>query len=100
MANIRTFGEVLRDLRKRNHIQLGTFAGQLGVAPSYLSDVELGRRGPFLAPVIERIAALLDLSDAEHNRLLRASSVDRESIELPLNVKIPESVELGATLMR
>jgi len=94
------FGEALRERRKARRIQLGTLATMLDVAPSFLSDVELGRRPPFRADVIRRCATLLELDDGALDELLESATVERDTFELPVEHHIPESIELSATLMR
>lgn len=96
----KTFGDTLRERRKARRIQLGTLATMLDVAPSYLSDVELGRRPPFRAELIRRCATLLALDDRGLDELLEAATVERDTFELPVEHHIPESIELSATLMR
>jgi len=102
MSNMKhkTFGETLRERRKGRRIQLGTLATMLDVAPSYLSDIELGRRPPLRADLIRRCATLLDLDDRGLDELLEAATVERDTFELPVEHHIPESIELSATLMR
>lgn len=99
-ASTSRFGDLLRDLRKAKGVYLGDLAGRIHVAPSYLSDVELGRRHPFKAEAIERIAAALPLSAAEVDALLTAASVERGGFELPVNRQNQAAVEAGAALVR
>jgi predicted transcriptional regulator len=40
----REYGQAMRARRERAHITLRDMAGRLGITPSYLSDMELGRR--------------------------------------------------------
>ena len=56
----RSLGEVLRCKRVEMHISLRDLAKTLGLAPSYLSDIENDRRVPS-EDVLHRLAAELDL---------------------------------------
>ena len=59
-ADGRSLGEVLRGRRVELDITLRDLAKQLGIAPSYLSDIENDRRVPS-QEVLERLAAELKL---------------------------------------
>lgn len=56
----RSLGEVLRSKRVETDISLRDLAKRLGLAPSYLSDIENDRRVPS-EDVLQRIAAELNL---------------------------------------
>lgn len=55
-----TLGELLRDARVQKGISLRTIAKDLGIAPSYLSDIENDRRVP-AEEVLKRAATLLGI---------------------------------------
>jgi transcriptional regulator with XRE-family HTH domain len=46
MANPASFGDRVREARLAQHLGLREFAKVLGIAPSYLSDIENDRRVP------------------------------------------------------
>jgi transcriptional regulator with XRE-family HTH domain len=94
------FGDLLRNLRKRKGVQLGMMADLLDVAPSYLSDIELGRRHPFKADLIAHCGRILGLSDSDLADLFAAASLQRGAIELEVTPSRPRSLETGAALMR
>jgi transcriptional regulator with XRE-family HTH domain len=56
----RSLGEVLRSKRVETDVSLRDLAKRLGLAPSYLSDIENDRRVPS-EDVLQRIAAELNL---------------------------------------
>jgi len=62
MANISggTLGEVLRGARVKLDLGLRELAKQLGITPSYLSDIEYDRRVPS-EDVLSQLAKALDL---------------------------------------
>ncbi len=99
MKNSNTFGDRLRELRKGRGINLGDMAERLDIAPSYLSDVELGRRHPFRVDAIERCAQIMQLDAIEARDLIAAASVQRGAIELPVDPGNQQAVEAGAALM-
>lgn len=59
----RTFGGNVKRLRKEAGYSQEAFADRAGVARSYMSEVEVGRRNPTLR-VVERIANALDVPAA------------------------------------
>ncbi len=62
-----TFGANVRKVRQAQGMTLEALADEVGLAYSYVGEIERGRRNPTLA-VVERIAAALD---AEPLELLR-----------------------------
>jgi transcriptional regulator with XRE-family HTH domain len=73
--NPRVSGARLRAIRHERGMYVKTAAAGIGIAPSYLSLIELGSR-PAVSPII-------------FNRILRFYGVDRAEIS-------PESVEVAA----
>lgn len=60
MANGRSFGETIRDARLKRELSLRETARELGIAPSYLSDIENDRRIPS-EEITRQLAQLLRL---------------------------------------
>jgi transcriptional regulator with XRE-family HTH domain len=56
----RSLGEVIHDARARLKLSLRDVAKQLGITPSYMSDIENNRRVPS-EEVLAKLAALLHL---------------------------------------
>jgi transcriptional regulator with XRE-family HTH domain len=56
----RQFGLNVKKLRKEAGLSQEAFADRAGLARSYMSDVETGRRNPTLK-VVERIAGALEV---------------------------------------
>lgn len=65
-----TFGATLRAARLGAGTTLAELAGAVGVSVAYLSDVELGRRGP-MSP--ERVVAAARVLGVQKAVLLRAA---------------------------
>lgn len=101
MPNIATrFGDLLRQHRKRRSLQLGQMSDALGVPPSVLSDVELGRRQPFKRDAIEQCRAILNLTDTETEELISAASESRRVFELAFVDGKPQANSAATALMR
>jgi transcriptional regulator with XRE-family HTH domain len=78
----RSFGDVLRQLRREANKTLGDVARVLGVSTVYLSDIERGNRKPFARERILRIAEFLDKDPSD---LLEAADQERGVIEYDIN---------------
>ena len=63
------FGSLLKTLRLSRNITLRRFAEMMGVAPSYLSDVENSRKAPFSAENIDKASDILCLSVDEKREI-------------------------------
>lgn len=70
MSDRFSFGNAVRDARKAKGISLRTLAETLGYSAPFVSDVEHGKRKPFVSDVaLQKTASLLDL-DLAHLRNL------------------------------
>ena len=67
------FGEMLRKERQARLVTLGEMSRHLGVSVAFLSDVELGRRPPFLHEQIMTVANILKLDHATAALLIRSA---------------------------
>lgn len=61
MELARRFGLNVRRVRKEAGLSQETLADLVGIARSYMSDIEVGRRNPSLS-VVERIAEALGVT--------------------------------------
>ena len=93
------FGRLLRKYRKAAGKTLGDLARLLDFQPSYVSDVELGRRAPFQFDRLRQIAEFLS-PHADLEALDRAAAVDRGAFELPVEGTTDRARQVGAMLMR
>lgn len=64
------FGRLLRAFRERARLSCNELARVVAVDPSYISRLERGEREPPRRPVVERLAAALQLSTEDQDRLL------------------------------
>ena len=60
-----SFGEYLTQLREAKDVTLRELARKIGVSAPFLSDVEKNRRAPLTAERLEKVAAVLGLSEEE-----------------------------------
>src|SRR6266849_1328550 len=63
------FGDQLRDYRTLRGRSIEEVAAAAGLAPSALSDMEMGRRAAPSAPMVKALAAALGLSGNERGTL-------------------------------
>ena len=77
------FGQQLRSLRLQKKITLASMAKILGVTPSYLSQIENGKKNISSHSMIDQINAVLGLiwDDAEKMKSLAAHSKARVTID-------------------
>lgn len=74
-----TFGEYIEEKRKSKKITLRGLAEKLDIAPSYMSDIEKGKRNPNRKELIDNIAKILNLTQEEHNELYDLSAQQNEN---------------------
>jgi len=88
------FGDLIADKRKEHEISLRGMAEELKIAAPYLSDIEKGRRNPPNFEMLEKIAAILKLTDAERDLMFDYAGEDRNEVspDLPEYIMdIPEA---------
>lgn len=74
-----TFGEYIEEKRKSKKITLRGLAEMLDIAPSYMSDIEKGKRNPNRKELIDSIAKALCLTQEEHDELYDLSAQQNEN---------------------
>ena len=92
----KNFGEFIKDKRTNKGISLREMASKLNIAPSYLSDIEKGRRyAPDKEKIIE-IADILGIHSEERDLLfdLAGKSKDTVSPDLPEYIMENEKVRV------
>ncbi len=73
------FGDQLRDHRTLRGKSIEEVAAAVGLAPSALSDMELGRRAAPPAPMVKALADALGLSGNERRTLITAAGMETPS---------------------
>lgn len=94
------FGELLKECRKRRDVTLGQLAEKMDVAPSYLSDIEHGRRNPLKKEAIEQLVRILDLNKADQDALIDAAQAVRGQFDIPADPQNAAAYTFGAALAR
>jgi transcriptional regulator with XRE-family HTH domain len=82
-------GIYLRSLRMRAGLRQEEFAELLGITPSFISSIEIGRKNP-TQDFIDRIAALLELTQRDREDLKREFADSPKRIDLPRDLPADE----------
>ena len=83
---MKNFGEFIEERRKKAGITLRGLAAILDIAPSYMSDIEKGRRYPPDKEKLDEIAKHLMLSEDDKNLMFDLAAKEKEntiSLDLP-----------------
>lgn len=80
---MKKFGEFIEERRKRADITLRGLAGILDIAPSYMSDIEKGRRYPPDKEKLDEIAKILMLSEEDKNLMFDLAAKEKENTISP-----------------
>lgn len=80
------FGEYLKNLRLKKDISLREFAKKLGIQPSYLSDIEQGKRNAPSKEKQEQIIRELNLNEQETDKFYDLAKEGKET-EIAEDVK-------------
>ncbi len=94
------FGDFIAEKRKNRDISLRSMAEKLGIAAPYLSDIEKGRRNPPSFEMLEKIAAILNLTDAERNSMFDYAGEERNEVSPDLPEYIMEIPEARTALRK
>ena len=94
---MRTFGDALREGRKKRNLTLRKMSEAVGLSISYLSDIEQGRRRPPTDDLVDRI----EQTQQGHKGSLRALARKVENIPpIEKEKKIGSIPKLSEVLMR
>ena len=85
-----SFGELLRERRIAKGIGLRAFAKDVGVSPTYLSQVEQGKVDPPTADRVKRIAELFEESVDEWTALAGRLTEDLPEIIHSSPIEVPD----------
>ena len=92
------FGEYLTQLREAKDVTLRELARKIGVSAPFLSDVEKNRRAPLTAERLEKVAAVLGLSEEEKAEMYDMAGKQRNTIAPDLPEYIMEREYVSAAL--
>jgi transcriptional regulator with XRE-family HTH domain len=85
------FGDYIRDLRRQAGKTLQEIADALGVSAVYISEVERGKRPPF---VTEKIKLLAPILGVDSSKLILRAWVERRTIDLDPSMSSRKQLEL------
>ena len=97
-VHYQNFGEFLQKKREEAQITLRGMATKLDVSPSYLSDIEKGRRNPPEMDKLDLIANVLHLSDDDKTVMLDLAGKMRNTVAPDLPEYIMERDYVSAAL--
>jgi len=80
------FGDLIKELRTNKGLSLREFARQLNIAPSYVSDIERGKRNAPSKELLEKMLSILNVSE---EKIYKFYDYAKEGKETP----IPEDVK-------
>lgn len=78
------FGKALRKLRIDRELLLGDMAERLGISPSYLSQIETGKK-PIPNGFVEKWRSVFALADAEWIEIRHAAIVSTNEFKIQLS---------------
>lgn len=78
------FGEYINNKRLEKGMSLRELAGKIGISPSYLSDIEKGRRNAPNNEKIEKISEILFSSKDEIEKLHDLAGISKNNISTDL----------------
>lgn len=73
------FGNFITEKRKVLNMSLRTLAKELGISPSYASDIEKGNRKPNDKSLLDSLVKVLQLNQEETNTLYDLSASQKEN---------------------
>ncbi|WP_304681503.1 helix-turn-helix domain-containing protein [uncultured Clostridium sp.] len=85
------FGEYIKDKRLEKGISLRELASRVGISPSYMSDIEKGRRNAPNKEKVDKIAEVLFYSEEEINKLYDLAGESKNYIASDLSSYVMES---------
>jgi transcriptional regulator with XRE-family HTH domain len=96
-SNLSPFGRELRKVRVDHSMRLYDVAKALGMTPSFISAIEIGRK-PIPPYLIDLLQSKLGLTTSEVQRLIRAADLSKSSFVI--DAETPESRVLAGTVSR
>lgn len=88
------YGIFIRELRSRNNITMKQLALSLGVSPSYLSSLELGKKGQPSKIILNKISTFFELNKRQEEKLFLSVKHSQKNIKLPKGAD-PEVYRIG-----
>lgn len=83
MGAITPFGKLSRKLRKAKGLLLGDVSDAYGVSPSYVSQLETGKRR-IPDGFVDKVSKFMKLTPGETRKLRAAANISRSEFSLPI----------------
>ena len=94
------FGEFVKDKRQKLGITLRAFADELHIAPSYMSDIEKGKRNAPTQDILESMSQILKLNDDDKNTLFDLAASSKNEIAQDLTTYVGENPNVRVALRK
>jgi len=88
MTQLTPFGKAVRHLRIERQMMLGDMADALGVSPSYLSQIETGKK-PIPPGMVDRTVVLFNLQGDEVTSLRHEAAKSTTEFKISLDADAP-----------
>lgn len=94
------FGRFVKDKRQSLNITLRTLAELLEIAPSYMSDIEKGKRNAPTQEILEKMATVLELNNDDKNKLFDLAAESKNEVAQDLTQYVTENKNVRVALRR
>ena len=94
------FGEYIKKKRQEKGITLRGLADRLGIAPSYMSDIEKGKRNAPNQETLNKMIDVLELTNDESNELLDLAATSKDTIAQDLTEYVSTNPNVRVALRR
>ena len=95
-----TFGGFVKTRRQSLNITLRAFAERLEIAPSYMSDIEKGKRNAPTQEVLEKMASVLALNAEDRNKFFDLAAESKNEVAQDLTRYVSENKSVRVALRR
>ena len=94
------FGGFVKKKRQSLNITLRALAERLEIAPSYMSDIEKGKRNAPTQEILEKMASVLELNAEEKNKLFDLAAESKNEVAQDLTRYLSENKTVRIALRR
>lgn len=94
------FGEYIKQKRQEKGITLRGLADKLDIAPSYMSDIEKGKRNAPNQDTLNKMIEVLELTKEESNELLDLAATSKDAIAQDLTEYVSNNPNVRVALRR
>ena len=95
-----TFGEYLKLKRTEKGITLRKFSQMVGIAPSYMSDIEKSKRNAPGEDILNKIIYILELTDDEKSEFLDLAASSKDIIACDIKEYISDNSNVRVALRK